>query len=324
MKGERVMPRAFSHSTAELVVQIVDAVNVKGGADSSFLETFCDLSGDQVANALGLAEDLGLVSNVASQYEPATVLTRFFSTPREEQKAAVLRVVLETYQPFIVFRERLDATNSADTAAQQTKSLLELDAHREEVKDTLISLGTYTGAISIQGGGRYTASTNPLGNELQDLAAACEDLAASEARIRLQIGERVNQLDREEVLVPLSRALLKAKNNHPADAVKEAANALESFLARLAKRMGVGLAGATGITQKLDRFRSGNHLPKKIVEAARYLGQLRTAADHGVDVDPDVGAVWRIQQTSGLQYVYVACSMISACLEREAGGEFII
>jgi hypothetical protein len=318
------MPPDFSHSTAEQVVQIIDAVHVKRGADGAFIEKFCDLSTEQVTNAIALAEDLGLIKKSGNRWVTANVLTSFFSAPIEAQKAAALRIVLETYLPFLIFRDRLTATNSADDAARQTKTLLDLQAHREEIKDTLISLGTYAGAISSQGGGRYTNSREPFENELEKLASACSDLVAAEARIRLQIGTRASEIDREEVLVPLSRALLKAKNSNPSEAVTDAGNAFESFLAGLADVMGVDLTNASGINQKLDKFRTGNHLPKKIVEAGKFLGHIRNAADHGVDVDPDVGALWHIQPSTGFLYVYVTCSLIAACLEREAGGDFII
>ena len=100
--------------------------------------------------------------------------------------------------------------------------------------------------------------------------------------------------NRGEVLIPLANALLNASAGRPADAVADVARAVESFLARLATRQGVNLTGANGISQKLDKFRSGNHLPKKVVEAAKYLAHIRNAADHGVDIDPDVGSVWQI------------------------------
>ena len=81
--------------------------------------------------------------------------------------------------------------------------------------------------------------------------------------------------------------------------------------------MTVSLTGTNGINQKLDKFRINNELPKKVVEAAKYLGQIRNAADHGVDVDPEVQCIlWRIQETTGYQYVLVSCSFISAALMR--------
>ncbi|MDT8304243.1 MAG: hypothetical protein RQ760_22355 [Sedimentisphaerales bacterium] len=318
------MPRPFAQSTAELVMQVTEAVQANGKADSTFVQNFCDLSATQADNALQLAADLGVLKLNTGKYTSANPLVSFVATPDESRKAALLRVVLESYEPFIVFRNRLTATNSADTAAQQTKAKLEIDAHREEIKDTLISLGTYTSALSSQGGGRYIAADHELNNQLRALAAAANDQAAAEAIIRQQIGARVEQIDRTEVIVPLANALLNATALRTNDAVADGARAVESFLARLADRLTVNLAGANGINQKLDKFRTDNHLPKKVVEAAKYLGQVRNAADHGVDVDPEVDNVWEIQQSTALQYVFVACSFISAALEREAGGNFII
>jgi len=318
------MPRSFAHSTAELVMQVVGAVHASKKASPDFVENFCDLSHSQAENALKLALDLGLVQQDGPNFLPANPLVHFVASPDEIRKAAILRVVLESYQPFIVFRERLTATNSADTAAQQTKTLLDIEAHREEIKDTLISLGTYTNALISQGGGLYAASNKALENQLLALADMANDQASAVAAIMKQIGNRADQLDRNEVVLPLASALLKAKAGQANDAVGEAARAVESFLARLAQRMGLNLAGATGINQKLDKFRTGNKLPKKVVEAAKYLGHIRNAADHGIDVDPDVGDIWYIQVSTGLQYVYVACSFIIAALECTAGGKFLI
>jgi hypothetical protein len=318
------MSREFAHSTAELIVQTTEAVYIKGEATEEFVGNFCDLSIPQTKNALQTAVDLGLLSANKSLYQPSSQLASFISTPDQKQKAAALRIVLETYEPFVIFRERLQATGSADTAAQQTKSLLELSAHREEIKDTLISLGTYSQAIIAEGGGRYKLRDEDLTNELLSVASQCDDLASSEQRIRTQIGAHSDQVDRNEVIVPLSGALIRAVKKEAVGSVTEAARAVESFLVRLGERMQVDLEGASGIIQKLERFRNDNKLPKKIIESAKYLGQIRNAADHGVDADPDVGSVWNIQESTGLQYVYVACSFISACLERENKGEFII
>ena len=52
------MPRPFADTTAELVVQVVDAVQAQGKARPEDIESFCDLSHSQVENALFLAQDL--------------------------------------------------------------------------------------------------------------------------------------------------------------------------------------------------------------------------------------------------------------------------
>jgi len=88
--------------------------------------------------------------------------------------------------------------------------------------------------------------------------------------------------------------------------------------------LGVAVAGAGGINAKLDRFAHpgaglgpANALPKKLIFMGKYLGHIRNAADPGVD--PEVGATWQIQRSTGLEFVYVACSFISAVHARETG-----
>lgn len=321
------MPLAFSKSTAELVVQVVAAVHAAKTATSTLVQTFCDLSQNQADDALSLASDLGLIANSGGSYKAASHLVQFTSTPDETRKAAVLRIVLESFEPFIVFRQRLVATASVDQAARETKSLLDLTAHREDIKDTLVSLGTYTGAIVSLGGGKYDIGTTDQIDPIHAVAEQANSIATAEHLIRNRIGAKADRLDRTDVVVPLAEAFLKAKAERPDEAraaVADAARAVESFLAELAGRMGVSLAGANGIGQKVEKFRDGNRLPKKIVEGAKYLGQVRNAADHGVDTDPDVGAVWSIRVDTGMIYVMAACAFIASCLEREDNGGYSI
>lgn len=316
------MPRAFSKSTAELVIQVVGAVQGSGAADSTLVQAFCDLAPAQADDALSLAVDLGLVKLSGTQYRSASQLTNFISTPDDRRKAALLRIVLESFDPFLTFRQRLVATGSVDLAARETKAVLDLTAHREDIKDTLISLGTYSGAIVSLGGGQYEMGTTDLVDPIEAVAASANDIATAEQLVRQRVGIRADRLDRQDVIIPLADALLKAKANDARGAVVDAARSVESFLAGIAGRLGVSLAGANGILQKVDRFRAGNHLPKKLVESARYLGQIRNAADHGVDVDPEVAAEWAIQLHTGMLYVLVACAFMSSALEREDGAGF--
>jgi len=319
------MPRTFFHSTAELVVQVSEATTVSINCTVDFIKSFCDISTDQASGALGLATDIGLIKKCQNnQYSPNSPITKLLSTPEESKKASALRVLLESYEPFIIFRDRLVATNSVDQAAQQTRAKLDLDAHREDIKHTLVSLGTYTKAIESEGGGRYKTNNSDLMNQLKELTEACTNLHDAEVCIRTEIGDYSDNLDRNEVLMPLSQALLKAKEGRGRDAVNEASIAFESFLVRLSERLNVSLTGATGINSKLDRFRTGNHLPKKVVESAKYLGHIRNAADHGVDVDPEVGAIWSITSGTGIQYIFVTCSIIKSCGAKEISQVYLL
>jgi len=319
------VPRPFFQSTAEDVVASVEAVVANGTpASVAFVSDFADIPAPRAEEALKLAVDLRLLVANGANYSPASPLCVLLMTPDVSVKAAILRIVLESYEPFVIFRKRLKATELAAAAAQQTRTALALTAHRDAIKDTLVSLGTYSKAIKTEGAGRYEASELPVGNHLLKTAQGCADVAAAEARIRLQMDAAADSVSRDDVLLPLANALLQAGAGDGRAAVVLAGNAVESYLAALGGRLGVALAGAHGINAKLGRFAHAgapplpaNALPTKLIFMGKYLGHIRNAADHGVD--PEVGATWQIQQSTGLEFVYVACSFISAVHAREQG-----
>lgn len=316
------MPRPFFQTTAEDVIASVEAVVVNGKPTSAnFVAQFIDVPLDRAESALKLAVELDFLSVNAGNFSARRPLSHMFSTPKLMQKAAALRVVLESYEPFTMFRTRLKATDTASQAAQQTKVALDLDAHRDIIKDTLISLGTYSHALDTEGGGQYVAADDSVENQLLSLAQACRDVVSAENRIRVQMGDAaVAIVSRDDVFLPLANALLKAASGDGRGAVVLGGNAIESYLEALAPRMGppVNVAGAAGLNAKLERFVQANALPRKLIQVGKYLGNVRNAADHGLG-DPDVNAPWTIQESTGLEFVYVACSFINAVTAREQG-----
>jgi hypothetical protein len=316
------VPRAFFQSTAEDVIAAVEAVIVNGKPTTiDFAAQFIDVPHDRAENALKLAVDLGFLSvNGNGDFTGSGPLSQMFIASTPPPKIAALRVALESYEPFVVFRTRLKTTDFPAEAARQTKVLLDLDAHRDLIKDTLISLGTYSHALDTEGGGLFIPANDPIENRLLALAQACGDVVAAEARIRVQLGNAGAELvARNEVFLPLANALLKAASGDARGAVVLAGNAVESYLEALAARIaGVNLAGAAGLNAKLERFATANALPKKLISVGRYLGNIRNAADHGLG-DPDVTAPWTIQESTGMEFVYVACSFISAVTAKEQG-----
>lgn len=309
----------FSPATAEQVIAVVEAVVFnRKASDVAFIANFVEITEQQATAALRLAEDLGFLSRAGTNYRELSPLCRFVATPNQMQKASVVRIVLESYGPFLVFRERLVATNNAATAAQQTKATLNLTPNRDEIKDTLIDLGTYSHALVPEGGGRYRHEQEPTANRLSELLHACNDAAAAEGRIRAQLGlHAAATVSYQEVIVPLADALLRSAAGDSRGAVVAAGNATESYLTELAARVGVQLAGANGINAKLDELRKGGQMPQKLLNMGKYLGHIRNAADHGIDAD--VGAAWEIRPATGTEYVFVACSFISARVARERG-----
>ncbi len=131
------MPRPFHQATAEQVIIVSEAVVSLGRGDAVAVATFTDLPPGTADSALKLAADMGLLSENAGQFSAASPLCKLLRTPQDREKAAILRVALESYEPFQVFREEHIATDNVTDAAQRTKAKLDLDCHREEVKATL-------------------------------------------------------------------------------------------------------------------------------------------------------------------------------------------
>lgn len=233
--------------------------------------------GTTVANATAAVEmavELGLLAASGADFVTLSPLCRF--TTNGEQKTAVLRILLEHYRPFTVFRERLLATADQNTAAQNTITFCGLNAHRDVVKETLVSLGTFARALVHEGGGHFQLEKSPLANSLQQIAAAATDMIIAEGLIRNQLGtlaQTVLQPHRDAVIVPLADALMKANVRDGSGAVQQAGNAVESHIVALAARLNppVNVVGANGIIEKLDRFAAA---PRRLPKVHCSYGQL--------------------------------------------------
>jgi hypothetical protein len=313
------MPSPFP-STAEQVVAAVEAVTVAGRpADAAFVARFADLPEARAESALSMATDLGLLTENGGSYEPASPLCRFVVSGRQDIAMATLRVALESYEPFILFRSRLAHTTDGTTAARHTQATLGLAGHRDEIRDTLVSLGTYTHALEVAGGGQYRAPNDEAINALRTLAEASADAAAADGRIRAQLGEEaVARSSNADVLAPLADALQRAGQGDAAGAVQQAGNAVEAYLVGVAGRLGANLQGANGLNAKVDRLVQQKNLPKKLQNVSKYLGHVRNAADHGPDAD--VGnQSWQIRPNTGTEFVFVACSFVASLSDWESG-----
>lgn len=317
------MPTAFSAATAEQVIAAVQAVCAKPGVNADFVGDFGDMPASSAEAALRLAADLGLVTEDSGKFSPHGPLCHLTQLPDVPVRAAVLRVALESYEPFRVFRARLTTTRQTSLAAAQTKVTLDLDAHRDDISQTLISLGTFARALTSEGGGHHRPDEEAMGSSVMRVAAACSDLSAAEQQVRLQLSPSVaDKVSFDEVIQPLANALVQAHSSsdeHASSAVMNAGNAVESYLVALAGRQSINLSGASGIGSKIDRFAQAAFLPAKVQAIGRYLGQVRNAADHGID--SAIGESWAIRPHSAHEYTSIAMSFISACdsIEEQSG-----
>ncbi|MES1929224.1 hypothetical protein SADO_08207 [Salinisphaera dokdonensis CL-ES53] len=304
------MSREFWRATAEAVVAAVDAAYIAAKpVDQIYVSEFCQLTRENAYAALKLAVDLDLLREENGEYVTANCLCRALVTSNQQRKATALRLALEDYEPFILFRDRLITTGDAPTAARQLKQLLDLSNHFDEIKETLLSLGQYCRALIAEGGGAYRAAEEGAAHDLQSLAGACSDLHQAESLVCREIGaDFVPNIPRAEVIQHLADALLRARDHDGIGAVTMAGNAIESYLGAYGEKQAVSLVGKHGINAKAEELSRNAKLPKKLLNYSKYLGHLRNAADHGVD--DDVQATWDISPQVAVEYVFVACSFI--------------
>jgi hypothetical protein len=314
------MPRPFSQATAEQVIKVSEAaVALKAAADSATISLYTDLPTGLTDKALGLSVDLGLLCENAGIFSPASPLCKLLRTPHERERAAVLRVTIESFGPFQVFREELEATADASAAATRTKARLELDCHREEIKDTLVSLATFSGALTVSHGNTYERDNKSISNLLAELAAGSGEEAAAVYRIREEIGSSAAAVcDHDEVIAPLAAGARHAAGGGAGrEAVVNAGNAIESFLNWYGTQRGHPVGGSHGLNAKVEALKQAGHIPHKLVNASKYLGHIRNAADHGVDAD--IGAPWNISEATGRNYIFVASQFIRSVVDFNEG-----
>jgi hypothetical protein len=309
--------RPFFQATAEQVVIVSEAVVSLGGGDAATVATFTDLPLGTADSALKLAVDMGLLSENAGRFVSASSLCRLLRTPQDSEKAAILRVTIESYEPFLIFREEHEATNNVTDAAQRTKAKLDLDCHREQVKETLLSLATFSGALTAGQGNTYERDARGLTTLLDELATGSRDVAEATLTIRGELGPAATQVDHDQVILPLVAGLRHAAASNGREAVLQAGIAVENFLTATATYHGTNIVGANGVNAKMDRLIQGGHYPTKLQNVCKYVGHVRNAADHGADAE--IGAPWNISSQTGRNYVFVAVRLIRAMLDHRAG-----
>ncbi len=307
-------PQIFP-TTAENIISVIDAVlTLPSGCDLAYVTQFLDIPQDTAQNALLMAKELGLIQIdlATNMYLPLEPFAVYLVTGRDSQRAATLRISLEKYRPYQSFKTRLEVTGLASRAAEQVKAMYNLTPHRELIKDTLISLGTYTQSLVSEGAGIFKPAEFDYMHA--DCIAIVSEAAVSREQAEMVVRRRLTEevagwISYDEVISPLTTAYQKiSQGNDCKAAVMFAGNAIESFLAQLGNHFNVNLAGINGINAKAERL--GANIKTKQKNMLKYLGHIRNAADHGADAE--IGATWDISDYTSIEYTHVAISTIKS------------
>lgn len=322
------MPFEVFPTTAENIIGATDAaLQTPTGVTDSLVAEFLDVPIESARNALLMASQLGLVSQSgAGRYVAANPFAAYLVTASIPSRAAVLRLMLEQYAPYRMFKSRLTLTQIAADAATQTRALCGIPAHREIILNTFISLGTFTNSLASEAAGQYRASGNAPEDYLAVLDQVIQNRETAEMHVRKRLGqEAANWIDAQQVMDHLVTAYQRAAQaaQDPRAPIVHAGNAVESFLVQVADHHNAGIQGATGINAKAERLANQHFLTTKHLNMMKYLGHVRNAAEHGTDLDPDVGHIWEVSPETSVEYVYVAQSSIRAVVAHIVG-RFIV
>lgn len=301
-------------TTAEHVISATDAaLQVKDSVDKNVVADFIDTTVDSANNALLMAKQLGfLKSRSNGKFRCAFPYAEYLVTSTLDEKAAILRFVLEQYPPYKTFKSRLSMGILPSDAAIQTRALHRIIAHRDIVLDTLTSFGTYANSLLSEGAGLYRPNEGETKDYLCIVEQVINDRETAQMYIRRRMGqEAVEWINERDVFEKLVTGYQRAGKAHedPHAPIVHAGNAVESFLAQLAVHHKVDVTGATGINAKAERLAHNAHLTTKHKFMLKYLGHVRNAADHGKD--SEVGKAWEISENTAVEYVHVALSAIA-------------
>lgn len=311
------MPFEIPQTTAENVIAATDAVLSKPPeCDLNYIAQFIDLPVSSAEQALTIATQLGLIEKSASsRYSAKPPFAEYLVTSRDMQKAAVMRILLENYDPYKFFKSRLELSGHPNEAAQQVKVLFALNNHRDEIKETLISLGTFSQSLVTEGAGLFkpVGLTFKHASYLEVVAQIAADRSVAESHLKALLSADVYRwIDQIEIFNPLTTSFQRLADGNDARAViVYSGNAIESFLTQLGNHFTISLSSATGINAKVDTLRA--QLTKKHQNALKFLGHYRNAADHGID--SETGASWEISKEIAAVYAHMALGVIRSIVK---------
>jgi hypothetical protein len=316
------LPYDIIFAPAEDIVGVVDAILAKPvECSEDFISEFADISSIQASNALHMANQFGLTEkdNITGYYTSNSFLARLIVSSRDDNhKAALMRLVLEQYEPYITFKSRFSFSGSIDLACKQVKTLYSMPCGYKDIRNSIINIATYSKAMINDGASSYKLNQDEV-SYIEILELALKFKANDDNALRTQLGDSVcGYLNTEKVFNPLSDAYSKIQyaEADPKATILYAGNAFESFLQQIADAHNVSLVGKSGIGQKSDALSSV--ISKKHRGMIQYICQIRNAADHGADPD-EGGSIWDISNESAQMYPIVVASIIKNIVFRESG-----
>src|SRR5437762_3187191 len=207
------MPYDVFQTTAENVIAATDsALQKPDGVDETLVTAVLNTTPTNARNALQMAKELSLLKESSPDvFMPDAKCGLYLCTAERESKAAVLRYILEQYEPYRTFKARLALTGLVPEAAKQTKALYSMTAHHEVIDSTFTNLGTYARSLIAEGGGLYKPRNDDPKEYLNILEAVIQSRETATLQVSKRLGqEAVDWIDHQDVLENLITAYQRA------------------------------------------------------------------------------------------------------------------
>lgn len=303
-------------TTAEQIISATDAVLLKNGCDAQFVSSFLDIPEDVSGNALIMAQQIGLVNfdNTTNLFHSVSPFATYLVTCNDKQKAIVIRLLIEQYEPYKFFKERLWVTGLADVASEQVKICYALTSHRDVIKNTIISLGTFAQSLISEGAGLYRVAE--VDRSEVNFLLKFDEIISQREKAEIIVRKLINKdalsfIDQEETLNPIITAYHKLHEckTDSRSPILYAGNAFESFLIKYSNHYHIDLTGKTGINSKIDKIANDGKMTTKHKFIGKYIGHIRNSCDHGVDTE--INQSWNISEQTSHEYVHIVITCIN-------------
>lgn len=316
---------ALPRCTAEQVLDVVEAVAIlEREALPTDLETSLLHAPESIAHALQVAGALGFLASDTKKgtYSTAQLFGYYFAAAGASRKVDLLRFALESFAPYQYFKARLIVHGNAQKASRETKSRFKYSNHDGEILETLLSLGQYCGSLTATGGKVEVSSADP-DSFLSVFESSSNDEMGIKRLIREIVGDEAFEFIRDDSVGVIDHTVAVFVQIRESDDGTEGAvrlgNACENFLNRIADSEvpAISLTGTNGIIQKADRVKAGKAITKKHLGSFQFIGQMRNAADHGID--SDIGLEWAVSVTSVENALRVFLAVVRSCVAFKNG-----
>src|SRR6266545_5577402 len=200
--------------TAEQVVDSVEAVTLAGKAlTASEIAAFVSHPVPAVERAAAVAMQLGLLTTEDEKFIPNSPYGHYFREASEPRRIDVLRFALEAFAPYRFFKQRLAFHGDPLRAARETKLRFEYENHESEIRETLVSLGQFSGSLSYATETGYAVSRSGTVDEFLAIADTISiERATAEDFIRERLGTDAYayiQDEQEDIITHVRTALAK-------------------------------------------------------------------------------------------------------------------